>query len=247
VTVPGGYPIAQWGGNALTVTSPDDARQQVGQLLDDGADMIKIAIESGTIFRRSFPTLSLEEAAAIVDLVHQRGTLVGAHVTVADDLETALDAGVDVIAHMVGDYLPEELIARAIEAGICWTPTLGMWEDVDRRYPVYTKATVLDNLGGFAAAGGKVALGTDYGDYIAEFSLPIHEIELMQEAGMVPMDVIVAATQVAAESCNLGQETGTLEVGKIADILVVEGDPLQDIQALTETRMVIHNGMLIRG
>jgi imidazolonepropionase-like amidohydrolase len=168
-------------------------------------------------------------------------------VTVSSDLEKALDAGVDVIAHMVGDYLPEELIARAIEAGICWTPTLGLWEDVDRRYPVYTKATVLDNLGRFAAAGGKVALGTDYGDYIAEFSLPIHEIELMQEAGMPPMDIIVAATQIAAESCNLGQEIGTLEVGKVADILIVDGDPLEDIQALVNTRMVIHGGVVIRG
>jgi imidazolonepropionase-like amidohydrolase len=246
VTVPGGYPIVPWGDNALTVNSPEDARQKVGQLLDDGADMIKIAIESGTIFRESLPMLSPEEAAAIVELVHQRGTLVGAHVTVAKDLKRALDAGVDVITHMVGDYLPDELIARAVEAGICWTPTLGMWEDVDRRYPVHTKATVMNNLGRFAAAGGRVALGSDYGDYIAEFSLPIHEIELMQEAGMAPMDIVVAATQIAAQSCNLGQEIGTLEVGKAADLLIVDGDPLQDIRALTSTRIVLHSGMMIR-
>jgi imidazolonepropionase-like amidohydrolase len=69
----------------------------------------------------------------------------------------------------------------------------------------------------------------------------------MQEAGMAPMDIIVAATQIAAESCNLGQELGTLEVGRVADILVVGGDPLQDIHALTDTRMVVHDGVIVRG
>jgi imidazolonepropionase-like amidohydrolase len=60
------------------------------------------------------------------------------------------------------------------------------------------------------------------------------------------MDIVVVATQIAAQSCNLGQEIGTLEVGKAADLLIVDGDPLQDIRALTSTRIVLHSGMMIR-
>jgi imidazolonepropionase-like amidohydrolase len=74
----------------------------------------------------------------------------------------------------------------------------------------------------------------------------VTEIELMQEAGMTPMQIIVAATRNAACVCNLERELGTLEVGKIADVLVVSGDPLQDIHALNQVRLVIHNGIVIR-
>jgi imidazolonepropionase-like amidohydrolase len=72
------------------------------------------------------------------------------------------------------------------------------------------------------------------------------EITLMHQAGMTPMQIIVAATQNAAHVCNLGDEIGTLEPGKIADILVVAGDPLHDLQALTDVQLVIHNGAIIR-
>ena len=68
----------------------------------------------------------------------------------------------------------------------------------------------------------------------------------MQEAGQTPMQIMVAATQNAARVCNLSNELGTLEAGKIADVLVVNGDPLQDVRALTQVRLVIHNGIVIR-
>jgi len=74
----------------------------------------------------------------------------------------------------------------------------------------------------------------------------VTEIELMREAGMTPMQIIVAATRDAAHVCNLDRELGTLEPGKVADVLVVNGDPLQDLRALTQVRLVIHNGTIIR-
>jgi imidazolonepropionase-like amidohydrolase len=76
--------------------------------------------------------------------------------------------------------------------------------------------------------------------------MPITEIELMQKAGMTPMHIIVAGTKNGAHVCNLDHELGTLEAGKIADVLVVDGDPLEDIHALTDVRLVIHNGVVIR-
>jgi len=251
VTVPDGYPMVPWGGKGLTVTS-QDAPLKVNQLLDSGADVIKIAMESGGSFRRNIPMLSAQQAQAIVQTAHQRGGWVSAHVLRTPDLERALDAGVDDIAHMVEDYLPDQLIERMVKDDVYWVPTLELWQRVGQ-----TDNRSVANLGRFVKAGGKVALGTDYAGYAAEFDLgmPVTEIELMQEAGMTPMQVIIAATRNAARVCNLDHELGTLEPGKIADVLVVNGDPLQDTRAparsagvrvLTQVRLVIHNGTVIR-
>jgi imidazolonepropionase-like amidohydrolase len=92
-----------------------------------------------------------------------------------------------------------------------------------------------------------VALGTDYAGYDATFDLgmPFTELEMMQAAGMTPMQIVVAATRNAAYVCNLEHELGTLEPGKIADVLVIDGDPLADLGALATIRLVIHNGVVI--
>jgi imidazolonepropionase-like amidohydrolase len=120
-------------------------------------------------------------------------------------------------------------------------PTLAVW----KAYNMLGSAA--DNLGRFVAAGGKVALGDDYGS--AEgfaLGMPMRDIEMMKEAGMTSMQIIVAGTQHGAHVCSLGDELGTLEEGKVADVLVVNGDPLQNIHALVETWMVIHGGTVIR-
>ena len=246
ITPPGGYPIAVFRSQALTAGSPDEARQAANELLDQGANIIKIGLESGVIFGQgSLPMFSPEEVRAIVDVAHKRGTLVVAHVTVSKDLELAINAGVDDIAHMVTDPLPDELIRRMVTKGLYWEPTLELWKGVGQGLD----RLVIDNLRRYAAAGGQVALGTDYAGYTTPFQLgmPIKEMEWMLEAGMLPMQVIVAGTKNAALVCNMGKDLGTLAVGKIADVLVVGGDPLQDIHALSDVRWVIHNGIVIRG
>jgi len=210
--------------------------------------VIKIALESGVIFGQEIPMLSPEEVAAIVTEAHTRGTLVTVHVTVSRDLEQALDAGVDDVAHMVTDELPDALIERMVKAGVYWEPTLELWKGVSSVNPVSYDTRAIDNLRRFVQAGGKVALGTDYEGYSTQFDLgmPMHEIEGMQEAGMTPMQIIVAATRNAAHVCNLEREFGTLEAGKIADVLVVDGNPWQDVRALANVRMVLRDGVVIR-
>ncbi len=244
VTGPGGYPMVPWGGSGLTVTSPEDAAAKTNRLLDSGADVIKIALDSGGSFGRNIPVLSPEQVTAIVRTAHQRGGWVSAHVLRTNDLERAIDADVDEIAHMVENNLTDDLIARVLKEDIYWVPTLELWARVGQQ----TDRRAVANLSRFVQAGGKIALGTDYAGYAAEFDLgmPTTEIELMRDAGMTPMQIIVAATQNAARVCNLGRALGTLEPGKIADVLVVDGDPLQDLHALTQVRMVVHNGVLIR-
>ena len=243
LTVPGGYPMVPWGMQGLVIASEQDAVVKVNQLLDDGADIIKIALESGSTFRRQIPVLSKAEAAEIVKTAHARGARVSAHVTAAEDLERVLDAGVDDIAHMPYDHVSDELIARIVKAKLYWIPTLELWQHVG-----ISDAPIIDNLRRLVAAGGQVALGTDYAGYAAQFELgmPLSEMEAMQKAGMSPMQIILAGTRNAAVVCSLDRELGTLEVGKVADVLVVSGNPLQDIHALASVRLVIHNGTIIR-
>lgn len=91
-------------------------------------------------------------------------------------------------------------------------------------------------------------MGTDYaGARRVDFDMgmPIDEIQWMQEAGLTPMQIIVAATRNGARSCGMEKDLGTIEAGKLADIFVVEGDPLADVQSLTRVRHVMREGILI--
>jgi imidazolonepropionase-like amidohydrolase len=244
ITAPGGYPIQPWGGNAVEVHGASEAREAVLKMLEGGADLIKIAIESGQDFGQVIPSLSDEEIAEIVATAHGEGTRVSAHVLVTKDLQRAVSSGVDDIAHMVTDGLPADLVKQMVELGIYWEPTLELWKNVG-----YGRDRLaIANLAKFVTAGGLVALGTDFEGYDKPFQLgmPMLELEMMAQAGMSPMDIIVAATRNAAVVCNLEKELGTIETGKIADLLVVRADPLLDIQALADAAWVIHNGVIIR-
>jgi imidazolonepropionase-like amidohydrolase len=245
ITVPNGYPIVPWGvTNAVPVIGPEQARAATNQLIDQGADVIKIAIESGGDFGRPIPTLSLQEAVAVVEAAHARGIPVSAHVTTSPDLPRALDAGVDDIAHMVVDYPSSQLLARVVRQGIVWVPTLELWRVVGYGH----QPRAVENLRRFVQAGGTVALGTDFDGYDAPFQLgmPIIEMELMQQAGMSPMQIIVAATRNAALVSNRLGDLGTVEAGKIADLIAVRGDPLQDIHAMADVHLVLRSGVVIR-
>jgi imidazolonepropionase-like amidohydrolase len=229
VTAPGGYPTTRIA--CLTIDSPEGARREIAQILADGADVIKIALESG-----GGPTLSTAAIEAIVETAHASGIPVTAHVTKSDDLERALACGVDDMAHMVTDRASRSTIRQMVKDGTYWTPTL-----------VALGGEGASNLRRFVAAGGKVALGTDAG-YLAglRIGLPMAEMSAMQEAGMTPMQILVAATRNAAEVCRLDGILGTIEVGKLADLLVIEGNPLHNLKALENVRIVIHGGTIVR-
>lgn len=245
VTVPGGYPIVPWGvTSVVTVTTPEEAGAAVNSLVDQGADLIKVAIESGAGFGLRIPTLSLEQAAAVTEAAHARWVPVSAHVTTSPDLPRALDAGVDDIAHMVTDEPSDALIARVVRDNVVWVPTLELWHWVSAGHRIRAVA----NLRRFVQAGGTVALGTDFNGYDAPFQLgmPIIEMELMEQAGMTPMQIIVAATSGAAWVCNRHNDLGAVAPGRIADLVAVDGDPLQDIHAMANVRLVVRSGVIIR-
>ncbi|UCE17790.1 MAG: amidohydrolase family protein [Gemmatimonadota bacterium] len=240
VTTVGGY------GN-YPVTSPDDAEEVIHWLIDVGADIIKIAIEDN-LQGRTWPLLSMEEITRIVDTAHNRGRLVTAHISRHYQLDMAIQGGVDDVNHMVINYVSDGRIASMIEEDMYWVPTLELWNGSDELHNLNWSAAARDNLQRFVQAGGKVALGTDYSGYVTPFDLgmPITEIRLMVEAEMTPMQIIVAGTKHAAHVCGLEDKLGTIEPCKIADILVVNGNPLDNLESLLDVRLVIHNGEIIR-
>lgn len=239
ISTVGGY-------GTLKVTSLENARDEVYALAKAGADLIKIGIEDHLQSRR-YKLMSLEQIRAIVDAAHSCNLRVSAHVSRAHHLALAIDGGVDDIAHMIVDHLPDHLIEEMVKQNIFWVPTLELWSGVSRMYHLNWDLQATKNLGRFAAAGGQVAIGTDYAGHGCEFELgmPLKEMKLMQAAGMTPMQIIIAGTSNAAHVCGLSRY-GTLEPGNVADVVVIDGNPLHDLDSLKCTYIVIHNGERIR-
>jgi len=243
IEVPGGRAE---GYNRLIIYSAEDAREKIERLLDDGADVVKLYFEDGSIFGESWNVMTTEEARMIVKVAHGRGKTVTVHVQEAYLVEKALDAGVDDICHsQVDEPVPDHLIERMVEQGASLVPTLEM----SNTWRPYLQTSWV-NLRRMVELGVNVAIGTDYSytfDIEFELGMPLREMQLMESGGMTPMQIIVAGTRNSAHVCGLGHELGTIEKGKIADLIMVDGDPLQDLAVLkNHLVMVVHDGVVIR-
>lgn len=277
LTVPQGYPVYM---NAFLEAMGEPITEQAVELKDiqhamevterlaqSGADAIKIAIENGVTYLTPetlgyrLPLPSEEMLKAIVDIANNYSIPVVGHITNSEDIPIFLAAGGHQIAHMVVDQgLSDEIIQALVESDIIWIPTMELWNYVERSlyvtdFPDYqTFDPALENLKRFIAAGGKVALGTDFAGMDQQFMppgesfqyMPIFELETMVDAGMTPMEALHTATIYAAEACNIADSLGTIRVGMTADILVVRGNPLEDFNSLLEPLLVLRNGIIIR-
>ena len=274
ITVKGGYPDIVWHFDLnYEVATPDEARSAVADLVGRGADVIKITLEPGGE-GYVWPMLDLDLVRAVVQEAHARGKLVRAHVGDIDGtgvLETVLDGGVDVIEHVPlpvfsameayerikdsGNYTTtaesKEQLARLAARGVVMVPTLTAHTplcEAPQLTPLEKQGCIefyLEPVRTFHALGGRVALGNDWGagDWI-KWGMPLPEMELLLAAGLTPMDVIRAGTQHAAWVCGHGDELGTLTPGMLADVIVVDGDPLTDIQAMGRVSAVIKGGQV---
>jgi imidazolonepropionase-like amidohydrolase len=275
LTVPGGIQSAiGCAANNYEVATPEEARAAVVELLERGADVIKIYLDPG-VRRYDFPTLDGEQVTAIVEEAHARGALVRAHVRTVPELATALEGGVDAVEHvplprftliefesliesddpiaLFGELAAPELavletlLPQMVAQGVVMVPTLGAFSKVivplfpRRTRPLIVEAA-MDVVGHFHALGGVVALGTDYGMPGLTAGMPVQEMELLLAAGLTPMEVIEASTRHAAYVCGHGDELGTLEPGKLADVIIVDGDPLADIGVMDRVMLVVKGG-----
>lgn len=227
------------------VDGVDEMRLTVRELVRMGADVIKVAVSGGVLSPRDKPThahFRQEELDVLVTEANAAGIWVMAHAQATPGIKNAIRAGIRSIDH--GIYLDDEAIEMMLARGTWLVPTLVAPRGVidaaaaGAAIPEASVAKAHDvaeiHRASFAkavAAGVKVAMGTDSG--VTPHGDNLRELGLMVEGGMSPMDALVATTRSAAELMGLEDELGTLETGKRADLVVVEGDPL-DVATLDQ-------------
>ncbi len=226
---------------------PVGMRAKVREMVGAGADVIKTATTGGASSTAGLGPKDVlferDELEALVDEAHKRDRRVMCHALGGEGLRMAIEVGVDSIEH--GSYLDEdpELLDMMAEQGIVFTPTYG----------VYTFHAVHGTPHGRARAaalrehhvkslemalehGVTVTAGTDEGGW--EHGNNAHELSCLVEAGMTPMQAIVAGTGDAAKCVGLESEIGTIAAGKRADIILVDGNPLDDVSILERGKAV---------
>jgi imidazolonepropionase-like amidohydrolase len=227
------------------VDGPDEMRHKVRELVRMGADVIKVAVSGGVLSPRDKPThahFRLPELEVLVEEAAAAGIWVMAHAQAAPGIKNAVRAGIRSIDH--GIYLDDEAIEMMLERGTWLVPTLvaprGVIDAAEAGAAIpdasvaKAREVIEIHRASFAAAvaaGVNVAMGTDSG--VTPHGNNLRELALMVEGGMSPMQAIVATTRSAAELMGLDDELGTLQPGKRADLVVVDGDPL-DLATLAD-------------
>jgi imidazolonepropionase-like amidohydrolase len=235
----------------------DQFRDSVRFQVKYGADVIKICATGGVLSLADevdTPQLTQEEMNAIVEEAHRLRKKVAAHAHGAEGAKVAVRAGVDSIEH--GSFLDDEALRMMKERGTYLVPTLLAGEYVAgraaiRHYPpeieAKAKAAVAVRSDMFRKAvrmGVKIAFGTD--SAVSPHGSNAQEFALMVGLGMKPGAALRSATSAAAELLGLSKTLGTLERGKLADVIAVPGDPLTDIKAMEKVIFVMKGGNVVR-
>jgi imidazolonepropionase-like amidohydrolase len=239
-----------------TIESADQMRQVVTDQISQGAGLIKVGATGVREDGSDYATLGPEIAKLVVDLAHGVGLKVAAHCTGFAGATEAVEAGIDSIEHCTNiDAATARLMAQK---GTVAVPTMSTWdyrleaaarwnlpkEEIDlaegRRDA--SRASFRDMLD----AGVKIAAGTDAGGSPVRHGTIVHEMEVMIEAGLTTMQAIESATRIAAEITGTLKDTGTVEVGKLADLILIDGDPLSDIGAMRDVWAVFQGGRRVR-
>ncbi|GIX17010.1 MAG: Xaa-Pro dipeptidase [Rhodothalassiaceae bacterium] len=234
---------------------PDACRAAVRFQIKYGADVIKFMPSGGVLSLADdvdAPQLTREEIAAIIDEAHALGRKVAAHCHGDKAARMAIEAGVDSIEH--GTFLSDDTLKLMKRKGVYLVPTLFAGEWVGRhadRYPpavaAKARAAAAQMQLMFQRAvkiGVPIAFGTDAG--VEPHGLNAHEFSLMVKNGMSPKDALLAATREGAKLLGIADEAGTLEPGKIADVIAVAGDPLADITATEKVIFVMKAGRIVK-
>lgn len=236
--------------------SPEEAKQDVDALAEAGVDLVKIIISNNGIFGPPQPELKLPWAVteAIIDSAHAKGLRVAAHAETCEDALAAVQRGVDDIEHLVmrieGAFDEEafdELFELMAARGTYLVPTMVAHQrDIA---PETDGSTIISGSPMVRRAfdrGVKIGVGSDaHSPGMHGWRLHKEMAMMVHEQGLPTADVIVAATQTNAELLGISDRVGTLEAGKVADLLILNGNPLDDISALSNIHRVILSGAVL--
>ena len=259
--VTGAYPLQGYAPNVAVphgvqlVDGPEEARQAVREQISYGADWIKVYSDRSYFVREDgvlddVPTFTLDELRAIVDEAHRERHKVASHAMALHGVHNSLEARVDTIEH--GNYIADEDLKTMAARGVWYVPTIFVGDYVakgraEAGAPVWLKMVGIheDTFRRAMKAGVKIAFGTDAGGFDWGID-PAKEFGYMVKWGMTPVRAMRAATSSAAELLGMQDQVGTVEAGKLADIVAVTGDPFSDVTVLEKVDFVMKGGVVVR-
>jgi imidazolonepropionase-like amidohydrolase len=247
------YPVAEDG----VINGPYDAYTAVRQRYKDGADGIKLTVTGGVLSVAKSgdnPQFTFEEVDAVVKAAKDYGMWVAVHAHGAQGMKRAVLAGVDSVEH--GTFMTDEVMDLMIERGTYYVPTISAGEfvaeksKIDNYFPEIVRpkaASVGPQIGAtFNKAynkGVKIAFGTDAG--VQPHGTNWKEFVFMVQYGMPNIEAIQSSTIETARFLDIDDRLGSIEVGKIADLVAVNGNPLKDIKVMEFVEFVMKNGEVI--
>jgi imidazolonepropionase-like amidohydrolase len=238
---------------SLICDGPDECRKAARYAMREGADFIKVMASGGVLSQRDRPEyrqFTLEELGAIVDEARAAGRWVHAHAEGKAGIINAARAGVKVIAHC--DLMDEEAAQEVIRAGALCVPTFAidyrlLQEGQRLGVPEWGMRKIaelsdihLENIKRAYRMGVKMATGTDFSGGVGRHGENAEEIEIfVEKVGMTPVEALIAATRNAATAAGLEGRAGVIDKGYLADLIVVDGNPLDDVKVLRDQSKVV--------
>jgi imidazolonepropionase-like amidohydrolase len=244
----------------IEADGPSEFRKRVREQLKAGADLIKICISGGIAGEHEAirdAQLSKEEMRAVMETAHGSGKKVTAHAGPVNAIRDAIECGLDCVEH--GYFLDEDTVRLMVERDVWLVPTIvvSRCEEFFHKIgaPEWMIRKALDagvlHLGGLSTAireGVSIAFGTDMlpAEPYEGTTASVRELEFYVEAGMTPLQAVRAATMKPAEWLGVADRQGTIEAGKVADLIAMDGDPLASVSNLRNLRFVMQNGKVVR-
>ena len=247
----------------IEVNGADEVRRAAREQVKAGVDIVKLMATGGVLTPAVEPgseQLTEEELRAGVEEAHKAGKKTATHAMGTRGIRNALRAGIDSIEH--GVYLDDETVSLMVERDVPLIPTLSALFNIENKgieagIPAFAvektlqvKPFHLESIRMAKAAGVRIAMGTDAGTPFNKHGENLGELKFLVDCGFSVMEAIEAGTRVAAQVLGMEKELGTVEEGKLADLVLMKGNPLEDIDVLThpeQIRLVIKGGEQVSG
>jgi imidazolonepropionase-like amidohydrolase len=230
---------------AQVIDSADSARQAVREQIKNGADVIKIFASRREYFSPegkpiAIPTLTFDETKAVVDEAHREQVKVACHCYAGEGLQNCIRAGVDSIEH--GHLLDDASIRTMVEKGMYYDPNLNVFNSPHALYGGQWGRLQQQSFRKAMSAGVRIAFGSDQSMH----GIAATEFDYMVQYGMKSSDALRSATTVNAQLLGWEDRVGSIDKGKFADLIAVEGDPTRDISEMHRVKFVMKGGQVVR-